>query len=75
MTFANYIALTDHCRSQICRCLDLAQGEEGAYARALRERAAGIYTGWRALVMDGAEPACFVGDDGEFRLLLQTSQH
>ena len=66
----DYDTLTEHCREQICRCLLRASQEQGTYAMALRERAFGVYTGWRALVIESADPTAFSFDDLELSELV-----
>ncbi|NHZ37808.1 hypothetical protein [Massilia rubra] len=66
----SYAAITTHCAAQIAQFMAEARRRSGAEACYRRERAYGVYIGWRALVGGHADQAMFHRDDLRLEALL-----
>lgn len=66
----SYAAITAHCAAQIAQFMAESRRKSGAEACYRRERAYGVYIGWRALVGGHADQALFLRDDLRLEALL-----
>lgn len=69
-----YGAITQHCFEQMCQLMTEAAHKKGHEARCRRERAYGIYMGWRALVAEHTDPALFYSDDRRLEAALNSDE-
>ncbi|MDQ1924799.1 hypothetical protein [Massilia pseudoviolaceinigra] len=70
----SYAVLTAHCANQIAQFMAESRRQSGAEARYRRERAYGLYIGWRTLAGGHADHALFLRDDRRLEALLSTKQ-
>jgi hypothetical protein len=68
-----YEWITRRCTDQIEQAMADARRHSGLESRYRTERAYGVYMGWRALVMELADPAEFARDDKNLEGLLEKS--
>jgi hypothetical protein len=66
----SYAAITAHCAGQIAQFMAESRRKSGVEACYRRERAYGVYIGWRALVGGHADQGMFQRDDLRLEALL-----
>ena len=67
----DYESLTRHCGRLIDDFMTEARRYSGLQARVRRERAYGVFIGWRSIVVEIADPETFFHDDRRFEALLR----
>lgn len=67
---APYASITGHCGDLIGQFMADARRHKGIESQYRRERAYGIYMGWRALVAETADPEIYFQDDCRLEALL-----
>jgi hypothetical protein len=65
-----YTSITHHCGEQIAQFMVDSRRHTGVESQFCKERAYGVYMGWRALVAESADPITYARDDRRFESLL-----